>query len=762
MADNSTPSSNSPANSPSRALSPIAPDAQANRPLTVRGPARNSPSAIENTITPAFLLWVFRQWWKIGIPTGLALAAITAATVLYFYVPRFEARSLLMIEDFGPYVAFNEAPNAGQSIRYIQTQLEILRSPVVLEPALSRPEIASIREFKESAEPIQLLQEGLSVVPLGRSELYYVRYSNPVAKDAAAVVNAVVEEYMLYNSRDDADRTRKVIDILEDERLRRAVEVERLRTQLVRLSEEATGKDPYTGSTKDFTLSANPLGSLFQSLTELELDREMLKAQKQFLTETKSGDHDPLETSGLLKMEIDTHEEVRKREEAILALESQQEEIKADAVRYQKNPQWKSSPAYVAVEKDIEQRRTDLEEFKSKLRTMVLSQRREQQKLERAQEIAKVDQQLEELDARSKLLSARFDERLNEHKSGEGKSVQLEFARAALAREEKVFELIASRKLALQTEMRAPARVRLTRKADVPSVPIIPVPYKVLLVACSMALCAPFGLAVAKEFLDRRISDVDQLAQEARLRILGEISELPVRHVAVSPGKMTGRMQRESQVFAESINSLRTNLSVAEDLRNNKVFAVTSPCSGESKSSVAVSLAMSIANATSKPTLIIDADMRSPDVASMLKTKSQPGLFEVLSGECKLEDAIHHVGDSSLYVIPAGRATRSTHHLVQVEEMKQLLDRLRPKFCAIILDTPPILGASESLILTKSVDAALLCSLSGVSKVKQVKMAVERLEHAGVNVAGAVLSGSSVGRYSYRYGYYPIENATET
>ncbi len=225
---------------------------------------------------------------------------------------------------------------------------------------------------------------------------------------------------------------------------------------------------------------------------------------------------------------------------------------------------------------------------------------------------------------------------------------------------------------------------------------------------------------------------------------------------------MVGRTQREAQIFAESVNSLRTNLSVAEDLREKQVVAITSPCSGESKSSVAVSLAMSLANATTKPTLVIDADMRSPDVAAMLKTKSQPGLFEFLSGSCELEEAIQHVGDSSLYVIAAGRATRSTHHLVKLDEMKSLLDRLRPKFATIVIDTPPILGASESIVLAKSADAALLCSLCGVSKVKQVKMAIERLEHAGVNVAGAVLSGSSVSRYSYRYGYYPIENSVHS
>ena len=221
---------------------------------------------------------------------------------------------------------------------------------------------------------------------------------------------------------------------------------------------------------------------------------------------------------------------------------------------------------------------------------------------------------------------------------------------------------------------------------------------------------------------------------------------------------MSGRLQRNAHVFAESINSLRTNLIVAEDLRDKQVLAVMSPASGEAKSSVATSLAMSIANATSAPTLIIDADMRSPDVATMLKTRSHPGLFEVLTNNCRLEDTIQHVGESNLYVIAAGRASRSPHHLVKVEEMTQLLDRLRTRFPVIVIDTPPILGASESVVLAKVADAVLFCSLSGVSKVKQVRLAIERLEHAGVNVAGAVLSGCSVDRYAFKYGYYPIEN----
>lgn len=741
----------------SRALRPVTTGPQ--RPLYLRDGVRPASGLGDHAVSPSFLLWVLQQWWKVGVPVGAVLAGVVAALVIHLHVPRYEAKSLLMIEDYSPFVAFSQSSVGRESQRYIQTQLEILRSPVVLEPVLSRPEIASIRALKECPDPVEALRANLSIRPLGGSELYNVSYVSTVPKDAAAIVNAMVDEYMHYHLDDDTHRTQRVVDILEDERRRRALEVDRLRKRLVDLSQEVTGKDPYSGSVSDFNISLNPIGSLFQNLTELDLEREMLKAQKQFLTEADAAGKDPLESSGLLKLEIDNHAETRQRQEAIATIESQMEQVKTDAVRYQKNPNWEASPTYVALQKDLKQRQQDLTDFKSKLRTMILAQRKEQSKLDRDQEIAKVDQQLKVLDARSQLLSKRFADQLNERKTGEGKGVELEFARAELAREEKVFELIASRKLALQTEMRAPARIQLTRKADIPAIPIEPIPYKMLVMACSVALCAPFGLALLKEILVRRISDVDQLAQESRLRVLGEIAQLPVRHVAISPRKMVGRVQRDAHVFAESINSLRTNLTVAEDLRDKQVWAVMSPSSGESKSSVAVSLAMSIANATAKPTLIIDADMRSPDVASMLKTKSQPGLFEVLSGSCELEDVIQHVGDSSLYVIPAGRATRSTHHLVKIEELKKLLDRLRTKFPMIVIDTPPILGASESIVLAKAADAALFCSLSGVSKVKQIRMAVERLEHAGVNVAGAVLSGSSVSGYAYRYGYYPIENS---
>src|SRR5205823_10563495 len=121
-------------------------------------------------------------------------------------------------------------------------------------------------------------------------------------------------------------------------------------------------------------------------------------------------------------------------------------------------------------------------------------------------------------------------------------------------------------------------------------------------------------LATLREITVRRISDVEQLAQESGLRVLGEVASLPVRYVAISPKQLSGRLRRDTYIFAESINSLRTNLALSGGSHAPQVVAITSASPSEGKTSVAVSLAMSIANAVKQPTLIVDADMRSPVV----------------------------------------------------------------------------------------------------------------------------------------------------
>jgi capsular exopolysaccharide synthesis family protein len=348
---------------------------------------------------------------------------------------------------------------------------------------------------------------------------------------------------------------------------------------------------------------------------------------------------------------------------------------------------------------------------------------------------------------------------LAELKSGGAQSAELEFKKAELEREQRVFELIAARKLAVQTEMSAPARVSLMGNVTVPALPLDPIPFKLLGLACTLALLAPLGIAVAREVVVRRISSAEQLTQESMLPLLGEVAKFPFRPVAVPAGPLPAQQRRERYVFAESIDSLRTNLMLTEGVGQSghrKVIAICSAASGEGKSSVASALAISIAEASRQPTLLIDADLRAPDIAGLLGVTNHPGVAEVFSGKAAPLQAIHRVGETHAFVMPAGKQRVNPHHILTGSRIDDLLITLREKFATIVIDTPPLLGASESLVYARTADLVVFCSLADVSRAKQVRVAVEKLQSTGANVAGAVLSGVSVNRYVYNYGAYAV------
>jgi capsular exopolysaccharide synthesis family protein len=251
----------------------------------------------------------------------------------------------------------------------------------------------------------------------------------------------------------------------------------------------------------------------------------------------------------------------------------------------------------------------------------------------------------------------------------------------------------------------------------------------------------------------RRVSDVEQLSRETTLRVVGEVSHFPIRRAAANGHMLPPKMRRQMFVYLESIDSLRTNLALTEPKANSRVLVVTSAAAAEGKTCLATSLAVSIANAENRPTLVIDGDMRSPDVASVLGTRDRPGLAELLSNQASLSDVVQRVGKTNTYVIAAGRLKGNPHHVIREERVAPLIAQLRGQFSTIIIDTPPIFGGSESLVFAKLGDSTLLSVMRDVSRLQQLNGAIDRLERAGATVAGTVLNGTSSTSYAYNYGY---------
>jgi polysaccharide biosynthesis transport protein len=206
----------------------------------------------------------------------------------------------------------------------------------------------------------------------------------------------------------------------------------------------------------------------------------------------------------------------------------------------------------------------------------------------------------------------------------------------------------------LQTERGAPSRVTLMQPAEPPTVPIELFPFRKIALAVLASLCLPFALAVFWERLVGRVGDSRSLEQQSSLTVLGEITHLPMRAI-LRRGTSKVRTGNEARLYHESIESLRTSLSLSDALVGVRVLAVTSAVKHEGKTSVAVQLAISFARATGQPVLMIDGDMRSPDCHRVFELPIGPGLAQVLAGECRMEEAIVASSFPRVDLLPAGK-----------------------------------------------------------------------------------------------------------
>jgi capsular exopolysaccharide synthesis family protein len=307
----------------------------------------------------------------------------------------------------------------------------------------------------------------------------------------------------------------------------------------------------------------------------------------------------------------------------------------------------------------------------------------------------------------------------------------------------------------MRLEQHAPDRVMLFKEATAPSFPDEALPYKKMGLGGGVAFVLPFGLALLYELSHRRVSNRRQLEVNCRLPVVAEVTAMP-RRISASRTAASDPANIELHLFEESVYGLGTHLMLAPEGHALRVLSVTSAISREGKTSVAVQLALSIARATGEPTLLIDGDLRSPDIHRIFEVDRSPGLAEVLQGTCDIDQAIDTNFSPSLHLLPAGQLATLPHRLLGTGDFARLIEELKGRYRYIVLDTPPILPASESLMISRQADATVVCARRDFSRLDQVQEAYTRLRASGARLAGTVLNGISPGSYAYRYGshYY--------
>lgn len=266
---------------------------------------------------------------------------------------------------------------------------------------------------------------------------------------------------------------------------------------------------------------------------------------------------------------------------------------------------------------------------------------------------------------------------------------------------------------------------------------------KLLGAAIFLGLFLPIAFILLRDLVRDRIDDVDELKRMSRLPVLAVIPASKRKRITTDEPK---------SLLAESFRTARVNLHYLNANSARQVIGFTSSSSGEGKTFCAVNLATVMAQA-GKRTLLIDADMRRPNVARMLELPEGPGLSTWLIGEARLEQLVTRTDIPGLEVITAGPIPPNPLDLAESPRMAELINAVRGRYDQVIIDASPLGLVSEYVLLMQLVDITLYVVREGKTGRSALRMINEMVADKKVSNVDLVFNDVR-SRNEEGYGYY--------
>ncbi len=210
--------------------------------------------------------------------------------------------------------------------------------------------------------------------------------------------------------------------------------------------------------------------------------------------------------------------------------------------------------------------------------------------------------------------------------------------------------------------------------------------------------------------------------------------------------------------YSEAYRRIKVALDFTSFDNELKVVQVCSSIKGEGKTTTLLNVAAAYAE-NKKKVLVIDLDLRKPRTHRAFQIENKNGLSEVLSGAITLQDAIKHSEKLGFDLLNAGKKISSVSYALESKQLKEIFNELRNEYDMILVDCPPILAVSDSIIIASLCDAAIFVISQLRSERKLVKEALKTLKENNVNIIGCVftelnMKNKANTNYSYYYNTY--------
>ncbi len=284
--------------------------------------------------------------------------------------------------------------------------------------------------------------------------------------------------------------------------------------------------------------------------------------------------------------------------------------------------------------------------------------------------------------------------------------------------------------------------------AVAPTTPTTPRPAVNLALGMVFGLLLGVGQAVFRTVLDTRVrtaSDLEALTASPILGSIGHVKDSSTHGVEVGDSRW---------VNAEAYRRLRTNVGfIGLGGERRPSMVITSAVAGEGKTQTVVNLARALAQA-GESVLVVDADLRRPQVAERMGVDNEFGLTDVLTGREKLEEMVIDVHPGTLAVLPSGTVPPNPSELLGSEAMAKVLTTVERQYDHVLFDVPPLLPVTDAVVLAGQTAGAVMVARSGMVKQPEFEQARKLLEAGSVTLLGVVLNDVPTTGDGYFTNYY--------